>query len=293
MPYSRDKAALAVCHEKLGIPDNYLRRMRERNGRITLDTKAPGQQQLQGLLFDCFFSRGSEHPFDLGGGRTFPELLSYLGWVAPQADRIIFQATTAARVTSYLLPYVRTFPDQSYEVSGIPGLRLERISRKALLLHHLPTDGRLEVRETIGEVSLQDMQHLLEDEVRVSRSKNETKDRRTPAWTQDQLTPGEAAMTHHWTPSPTTALRSALLARAKLWWTSHRHHAHLAPARRTNAERCLRWANGSTTAEIGSLLTDSPLKIPAARFTPPINCFDVGLIHHGDGILELRDHVRH
>ncbi|MFF4102710.1 hypothetical protein [Streptomyces sp. NPDC001903] len=58
MPYSRDKADLAVCREELRIPDNYLRRMRQANGRIRLDTEEPRQQQLQGLLFDCFFSRG-------------------------------------------------------------------------------------------------------------------------------------------------------------------------------------------------------------------------------------------
>ncbi|UQW99173.1 hypothetical protein [Streptomyces sp. RerS4] len=292
MPYSRDKADLAMCREKLGIPANYLRRMRQPNGRISLDTEAQGQQQLQALLFDCFFSRGAEHPFDLAGGRTFPDLLSYLGWVAPQADRIILQVTTAARVTSYLVPYVRTFSDNSHEVSGIPGLRLERLTRKALLLRHLPTEGRIEVREKIGEVSLQDMQNLLEEEVRASRFDNETKDRRRPAWTQDHLTTGEAAMARHWAPTPTTALRSALLARANLWWTSHRHRAHLAPARRSNAERCLRWANGSTAAEIGRLLTDSPLRIPAARFTPPSGPEDVGLIRLGDGILELKGEIR-
>ncbi|MFE3288852.1 hypothetical protein ACFXJJ_37910, partial [Streptomyces sp. NPDC059233] len=113
MPYSRDKADLAMCREVLNIPDNYLRRMRQSNGRLTLDTTEPGQQRLQALLFDCFFSRGGEHRFDLASGRTFPDLLAYLGWVAPQADRIIFQANTAARVTSYLVPYVRTFADQS------------------------------------------------------------------------------------------------------------------------------------------------------------------------------------
>lgn len=100
MPYSRDKADLAVCREKLGIPDNYLRRMRQSNGRINLDTEGSGQQRLQALLFDCVFSRGAEHPFDLADGRTFPELLLYLGWVAPQRDRLILQVTTAARVAS-------------------------------------------------------------------------------------------------------------------------------------------------------------------------------------------------
>ncbi|MFD9411656.1 hypothetical protein ACFWBN_32205 [Streptomyces sp. NPDC059989] len=79
MPYSRDKAGLAMCRETLSIPANYLRRMRQPNGRLILDTAEPGQQRLQALLFACFFSRGAEHPFDLAGSRTFPDLLSYLG----------------------------------------------------------------------------------------------------------------------------------------------------------------------------------------------------------------------
>ncbi|MFF4102711.1 hypothetical protein [Streptomyces sp. NPDC001903] len=83
-------------------------------------------------------------------------------------------------------------------------------------------------------------------------------------------------------------LRSALLGRANLWWSAPRHRAHLAPARRSNVERCLRWANGRTTEEIGSLLTDSPAKIPAAQFTPPSDTSDMGVIRLHDGALELK-----
>ncbi|MFI5867460.1 hypothetical protein [Streptomyces sp. NPDC051546] len=288
MPYSRDKAALALCRETLDIPENYLRRMRQRNGRLTLDTGEPRQQQLQALLFDCFFSRGGEHPFDLAGGRTFPELLLYLGWVAPQSDRLVLRVSTAARVTSYLVPYVRTFADGSHEVSGVPGLRLERLTRKTLVLRHLPTGGRIEVRESVGDLALRDMQMLLEDEVRVSRQGNEAEDRRQPAWTQDRTTPAEEAMAGHWAPAATTSLRSALLTRANLWWSNHRHQAHLVPARRSSAERCLHWSKGRTTLEIGRLLTAGPVRIPGARFTPPSTPYDVGLIQLGDGVLELK-----
>lgn len=286
MPYSHDKANLARCRDLLRIPDNYLRRLR-RGGRIVLDTEHLGQQRLQALLFNCFFSRGAEHPFDLAGGRTFPELLLYLGWVAPQPDRIILRVSTAGRVTSYLLPYARTFANGSHEVSGIPGLRLERITRKALLLHHLPTGGRIEVREDIGEVALRDMEMLLEDEIRVSRQDEETEDRRRPVWMHDHISAGEAAMAHHWDPTSTTALRSALLARAKLWWSAYGHRAHLVPARRSNADQSLRWASGRTVNEIGQLLTDGPLAIPAARFTPPTTPYDVGLIHLNNGAIEI------
>ncbi|MCY0947597.1 hypothetical protein [Streptomyces antarcticus] len=165
--------------------------------------------------------------------------------------------------------YVRTFPDASSEVSGIPGLRLERVTRKALLLHHLPTGGCIEVRESIGEVSLRDMQDLLEEETRrPSHLAKQGDDRRKPAWTQAGLTPGEAAMAPHWAPTPTTALRSALLARANLWWSTFRHRAHLAPARRSNAERCLRWAAGHTTDEIGSPPDRQPTQGPRRPVQP-------------------------
>ncbi|MFJ9080478.1 hypothetical protein ACIRO3_35375 [Streptomyces sp. NPDC102278] len=162
------------------------------------------------------------------------------------------------------------------------------VTRKALLLRHLPTGARLEIRENVGGVALRDMQMLLEDEVRVSRQNEETQDRRQPVWTQGQMTRSESAMAHHWAPTATTNLRSALLTRANLWWSASRHQAHLVPARRSSAERCLRWTAGSTTSEMGVLLTEEPVKIPGARFTPPSILYDVGLIQLNEGVLELK-----
>lgn len=83
-------------------------------------------------------------------------------------------------------------------------------------------------------------------------------------------------MAHHWAPTVITCLRSALLTRANLWWSAYRHHAHLVPARRSSAERCLRWTAGSTISEVGGLLTDGPLKIPGALFTPPSTPDNIG-----------------
>ncbi|MEV7416491.1 hypothetical protein [Streptomyces sp. NPDC089919] len=288
MPYSHDKAALAECEELLAIPANYLRRMRRRNGRICLDAGALGQQQLQALLFDCFFSRGSEHPFDLRGARTFPDLLAYVGWVAPQPDRLVLRVRAAARVCSYLLPYIRTFQDGSFEVSGIPGLRLERVTSKGLLLHHLPTHGRIELRERTGEPSHQHMRDALEGEAQGNTSLGVPDVNPMQAWTKASLTQGESVMAHHWAPTATTALRSALLVRANLLWSSPRHRAHLTPARRSNADRCLRWATGLTVTELGSLLTNSAVRIPEARFSAPTSVAGIGLIQLDGGILELQ-----
>lgn len=73
------------------------------------------------------------------------------------------------------------------------------------------------------------------------------------------------------------AVLSPLMARTNLWWTTHRHRAHLVPAHRSNAEPCLHWTVGSTTTETGQLRTTSPVKIPGTRLPPPAAAHDVGL----------------
>ncbi|MGW1942382.1 hypothetical protein [Streptomyces goshikiensis] len=129
------------------------------------------------------------------------------------------------------------------------------------------------------------MQMLLEDEVRVSRQDEETQDRRQPTWTRGQMTPSESAMAHHWAPTATTSLRSALLTRAGRPPATRPTSYPLGAAAPSG---CLRWTAGSTTSEIGVLLTEGPVKIPEARFTPPSTPYDVGLIQLNEGVLELK-----
>lgn len=83
------------------------------SGRILLDTPDPGQQAFQALLFDCFFSRVSEHPSDRSTGRSFSfaDLLTYFSSLSPRHDRLIIRTNTAARVARHLMPAIRTWAD--------------------------------------------------------------------------------------------------------------------------------------------------------------------------------------
>ncbi|MFJ5804497.1 hypothetical protein [Streptomyces decoyicus] len=183
-----DKAEFSECRELLGIPARVLGR-RENNGRLALDTDQPGQQAFQAILWDCFFSRDLEHPWDRHGGRSFRDLILHFSYIAPQSHRLLIATNTAGRVASYLLPYTRTFPDGSYEHYGIPGLRVEQVRKRTLVLRHLPTGGLLALQDNSFSMTARTMRYLLNDEVEVRRG-DET-DTRRPVWRQKGLTTEE------------------------------------------------------------------------------------------------------
>ncbi|WP_282797575.1 hypothetical protein [Streptomyces sp. CC224B] len=157
MPFSHDKACLAACRELLGLPERDLRSIRRPSGRLVLDLAHPGQQAFQALLFACFFSPVREHPFD----GTLADLERYFSSVSPREDRLVIRTNTAAaRVALYLMPTVREFTDGTIELAGLPGVRLADMSKRRLLLHHLPTGGQLELLDSSRNLGASDV-HLL------------------------------------------------------------------------------------------------------------------------------------
>ncbi|MFI5705175.1 hypothetical protein ACIA78_34695 [Streptomyces xanthochromogenes] len=164
MPYTRDKARRAQCRELLDLSAHDLAPLLDPAGRLHLDTPDPAQQLFQAMLQLCLFSRKREHPFDRMGGRAFPDLLWYYGRVLPHPDRLVLRLTCAARVARYLLPTLTTPSNRPAELTGIPGLRLEEITRRSLMLRHLPTGGLLELRDQSQQLDWCDLQILSEHE---------------------------------------------------------------------------------------------------------------------------------
>ncbi|MYT38432.1 hypothetical protein GTY66_20580 [Streptomyces sp. SID8356] len=286
MPHTHDKAAFEACRRFLNLPKQVLRRCCT-EGKIALDAPGGGQQQFQALLFDCFFSSDEDHPWDRMIGRTFRQLICYFSWVAPQPDRLLIRTNTADRIASYLLPHTRVFADGSHEHSGIAGLRVDGFGSDTIHLCHVPTGGRLDLQNTGHSASARSMRYSFQGELEF-RLKSEADDGRDPVHANSSLTAAEEAASGHWAPSPSTPLRSALMARSHLWWYTLRHGAALVRPRRSNTVQCLRWDVGRSCEQIGSLLTSGPLSIPGAVFTPRSHEFDVSLLRLDAVSIELR-----
>ncbi|MFJ2407281.1 hypothetical protein ACIOUE_38985 [Streptomyces xanthochromogenes] len=276
MPYTRDKARRAQCRQLLDLSIHDLTPLLDSAGQLHLDTPDPAQQLFQALLQLCLFSRKREHPFDRMCGRAFPDLLWYYGRVLPHPDRLVLRLTCAARVARYLLPTLTTPPNQPAELTGIPGLRLEEVTRRSLVLRHLPTGGLLEIRDQSQQLDWCDLQILDEYDPRRQLLKNALR-----------TTPAEDAFAHYWAPTPCTALRSALITRGHLWWRAFQHEAATDVSHRPGGLYRIRWSKGYRTNDVGELLTASSIAIPGAIYRPAARSGDAGVLQLGDALVEL------
>ncbi|WP_282797356.1 hypothetical protein [Streptomyces sp. CC224B] len=289
MPFSNDKTRLAACRELLDLPDRDLRSIRRPSGRLVLDLAHPGQQAFQALLFACFFSPVREHPFDRTLGRSFADLERYFTSVSPRDDRLIIRTNTAARVAMHLMPTVREFTDGTIELAGLPGVRLASMSKRRLILQHLPTGGRLELLDNSRNLNINDVHLLMRDAPQKTDDHQPATWSHRLVWREHGLTPSEATAAAHWATTAHTPLHSALMTRAYLWWPNeYRHRCSTAPARRANARYCLSWRSGHTTDTIAELLTHSPVAISGAVCTLPSDCWrDRALLRLHGGAIEL------
>ncbi|MER5356992.1 hypothetical protein [Streptomyces sp. NPDC002785] len=276
MPYTSDKARRAQCRHLLDLSAHDLMPLLDPAGRIHLDTPDPSQQIFQAMLQLCLFSRHREHPFDRMGGRTFPELLLYYSVVLPRPDRLVLRLSCAARVARYLLPTLTTASDKPAELTGLPGLRLEEVGRRSLLMRHLTTGGRLEFQDSRQQLGGWDMQLLDESDQGRQLLKGAT-----------HMTSAEEGFAHYWAPTPCTALRSALITRGHLWWSTFAHGAVTEYSRRPEGRYRVRWAKGYLVDELGALLTASAVAIPGAVYTPAACQGDAGVLRLADAVVEL------
>ncbi|MFC7908666.1 hypothetical protein [Streptomyces nigra] len=96
-------------------------------------------------------------PFYRMEGRSFPDLLLYFGGLSPRPDRLVLQLSCAARIARFLLPTQRTDNDGTIELTGLPGLRLESVGKRSLVLRHLPTGACFELRDTSHQLGRWDL----------------------------------------------------------------------------------------------------------------------------------------
>ncbi|MFB6887725.1 hypothetical protein ACFCX4_00205 [Kitasatospora sp. NPDC056327] len=280
MPHVNDRARLKQYLPLMSVPQHALQAATV-NGRIELDTKDVGQESFQALLWDLLFSSGRSHPWDHRGGRSFRELAGYYEWIMPTPHQLTIQASVAPRVAHYLLPKTVTYADGSHVHFGIPGLRIERVSARAVHLLHLPTQGRLELRE-----SHQGTVRLMHSRLRWETGSDETPENLT-FWRTSGITDAEESASPHWAPTPCTPLRSRLMVRASTWWRHWPHTAEIVPARRSNTSRCLTWRKGPSCAEVGELLVNSAIRIADAVHVPDPDELDVSVLRLGPATIEL------
>ncbi|WP_405018077.1 hypothetical protein OHV05_14840 [Kitasatospora sp. NBC_00070] len=280
MPHVNDRARLNQCQDLLNVPQHVLRAATV-NGRIELDTTDAGQEAFQALLFDLLFSPSHSHPWDHRGGRSFRGLTGYVEWMLPAPLQLTIQASVAPRVANYLLPKTVTYADGSHGHFGVPGLRVERVTARAVHLLHLPTQGRLELREF----------HRGTERLMRSRLRWETGSGETPEnlafWNKAGVTPAEESAAPHWAPTPCTPLRSALLVRASIWWNHWPYTAEIVPARRSNTSGCLKWRQGPSCVEVEGRLVDSDIRITGVANVSSADRPDVSVLTLGSAAVEL------
>ncbi|MGW3186075.1 hypothetical protein ACWDD9_43090 [Kitasatospora sp. NPDC001119] len=280
MPHANDRARLKSYLALLSVPERVLWATAV-NGRIELDTKDAGQENFQALLWDLLFSSSHSHPWDHRGGRSFRGLAGYYEWIMPASHQLTMQVSVAPRVANYLLPKTVTYADGSHVHFGIPGLRIERVSSRAVHLLHLPTQGRLELRES-HRGSVRSMNHRL----RWETGSDETPENLS-FWHTSGITGAEESASPHWAPTPCTPLRSRLMVRASTWWRHWPHTAEIVPARRSNTSRCLTWRKGPSCTEVGELLVNSAIRIADAVHVSDPDGLDVSVLRLGPAAIEL------
>ncbi|MEV7898922.1 hypothetical protein [Streptomyces cyaneofuscatus] len=284
MPHVHDRALRAAVYEYLNIPP------REQDltpaGVPLIDTADPDQQAFHGLLCSCLMSTERDpHPLEEPVGSKFPSLFRYFNRLAMRPDRLEIRTNTACRIASRLLPLHH--PEHA-AISGIPGLRVLGMNSRRVRLVHLPTGGRLDLiesrassgrraRDTKSEFSYETSWH---DEAGCR------------LWTNDVLSPQEAACTELWSPRPWTALHSSLLMRAIPLWNTFRITPAWRQPRPGERFPTLFWVSNENKADVSKvvqLLTESPVKIPGAAYEADGR--ETGKLHLGDARIRLHSRL--
>lgn len=260
MPHGNDKMKLKFTAAALGGPcgshDAHVV-----NGRRHIDATDAGQQRFQSLLFQVLSIPERVNPWALDStiGRSFRDLPGYFYFFEPGAGQFAITTNAPARIAAYLLPFARTAAGGAQQFAGIPGLRVSGYSRNTLRLVHLPTGGTLVLRDSSGSKVAETG---LETETWFSRG-GYLDEGWLPVFNTPSLTAAEKAED---APSLISAeTGSALMARANIWWQGAGWMPYLLPGQAGAGSR-LQWAGGFDQDEAGWLLTESPVRIPGARY---------------------------
>jgi hypothetical protein len=287
MPHVNDAFRMSECARLLGGPAR-LEHVARVNGRRIIDTADPGQQEFQALLLWCLLSPARSLPWDIGVGRSFPDMQLYYSWVSPQHDHLATGWSVAARVASYLLPIIQPAEDGGLRLSGIPGLRFTDAGKGHIRLTHLPTNGVLDLHDysPVGK-DLLTAQLASETGFRKAET-DQQKD--AHLWRFATLTALEKAeLDRHWTLAAQVPVLSAVMARIHLLWRHFRCGAEL-DLNKVSGRSRISWWDGPSAPDLARQLVDPPLGVPDARWAP-IELRGPAIFIIGDSHLELRGPV--
>jgi hypothetical protein len=286
MPHGNDKKKFAYLTDFLGGPAGNVAPLMV-NGRSHMDPVSPGQCQFQALIFRLLNTPPQSQPWLLKDRRSSKDLTSYFYWVRPLPDRLSIVTNAPCRIAFYLLPFVKDYLDGSYEIAGIPGLRLTACGNDRVVLTHLPTGGVLEfvdsstARDGYGGERFDTCSRKIFDiEFRGGRG-----DGWQGAYEESGLTKAETQALDSVTPEP--SLTGLLMSRINIWWHDSPDHLTVTTGARSGSCCQLQWTQGFTTDEVGALLTKSPLKIDGLRYEPPAGSGSAGLLRMGEERVEI------
>ncbi len=214
---------------------------------------SPGQDVFQAVLMQAFLYRERHHPWDARGMELSRLYGGYGTWLSPQAGRVVFGSTLASRMCAYLLPFVTSRTDGPV-CSGIPGLRYKATRPWGYLLHHLPTDTRVEVHQ-YGESYEESLRWEL-----TRRRGEQMHD--SNLWQSKDLDEAEHYWDAAWLPRPHTNLYSALFNAAPVLLDNRcpddgtAEHASLTPAAHAQARAILSWCGSLTPRNLIGYLQD-------------------------------------
>lgn len=203
MPHTTDRRRVAARRRLTGEPPRFAAAgLPERGQRVRVSER---QQILQVVLLESFTGPQGRNAWDPRGGRTLADLFNYWNWVSPQPDRLIIACSAPERVAAYLLPYTGSIGEDPRNCAGIPGLRVETLTRASVLLRHLPTGGTLEVTDWEPRFSESTFQY------EVSHRRSEEERYLEAAWRSSDLTAEEATWQSAWHKTPCDPLLSTLM----------------------------------------------------------------------------------
>lgn len=286
MPHGNDKKKIAYLTDFLGGPIGNVA-PHVVNGRSLIDPSTPGQRYFQALLFRLLNTPPESQPWLLKDRRSAKALTSYFYWVRPLPDRLEIVTNAPSRIAFYLLPFVKDYPDGSYEIIGIPGLRLADCGNDRVVLSHLPTGGVLELIDSM--TTQRGYRSGRFDTCSRELFDLEFQDQRPDGWRgvyeQPVLTPTENEALDTIPAEP--SLTGRLMSRINIWWYDNPDYLTVTAGARSRSHCQLQWEHGFTADEVGVLLTDSPLRIEGLRYEPAGGSGSAGLLQWGDDRVEL------
>ncbi|MFJ6785295.1 hypothetical protein [Streptomyces yangpuensis] len=262
-PHSNDLLLRRACANYLYIRQRAI--PRTASGSIQLDWAGSQQQDFQAMLVTCLMSTSdTPHALEHPKKTCIASASGYFNAIMSRPEVLEILTNTACRIASRLMPVLY---DQS-RIAGIPVLRLLNVTSHRVRLIHLPTSARLDLIDSSPsrDRTRRDMRRDF-----LRETQWHAQPHIEPLWEKAGLTAAEEAQKHHWARQTCTPLRSALLVRSMpIWYKFDLYPTLLAPTRGQQHYQLVWEADAYHPGadQVGELLTQSPVRIPRARYQP-------------------------